>query len=529
MIIGGMASIGAAIANQVAGKDVIPTGTPQKLDVLAGGDVAVLPGTILDLAASVFSVIGAYAWASFAGQDTGNPLLNMGKAVVSIVGGALTGTIYASGMIYLLTLLLGMTLYMSLAMVAFRYFVTVIKVYVMGCLMFMQGLAGSRRLSVYAGSFLSGAIVLGAEFALVTILVGTFYSVVVGLIQFTGNWPVVLAVASSAGTLSPGPLLGALPKVAQFGFSLGMLMLLNLIAAGWLILVWKTPEVVAHYFRGQVSVSTTEMIQALKNSPTLPGQVAGGAANAVNAVAQRGPVAATFDKMMQMGGLATIAGSGSDGSMKGVAQGAMKGAMTGGAQGAAVGAAAAWFMGKRRPTPEESDAGGTIRSGSARAGQAGAAAEDSAAGASDASDSTRGRTVTTRSQYRSTGQDDSSSSEASDAPGQTRSRTITEDVRIAQTMRDWNAFVAMKAGEHGAGSSGGGQSLGAGDGAVGGGQLGGGFDNFMGEMAANTRVSKMLAQRFLYSANVGASRGHQPLPEPEHPIIQAPPLHLGER
>lgn len=531
LIIGGMAAIGAAIANQVAGASVIPTGTPATLDVLAGGQVAVLPGTILDLAASTFSVIGAYAWASFAGQDTSNPWIDSAKAVVSIVGGALTGTLFISGMIYLLTMLLGITLYATLALVAFRYFYTVIKVYVLGCLLFVQGLAGSRRLSVYGGGFLSIAITLGAEFALVTVLVGIFYHIVVGLIQFTGYWPIILNVASSAATLNPAPILATVAATAQFGFSIGMLMLLDLIAALWLILVWKVPEFVAHFFSGTVSVSTNELVQAFKNSPTLAGKFVGAGAGATNAVSQRGPVMPLFEKMMQMGGIGAIGASGANGSAKSVAEGAMKGAMVGGPEGAVIGGASAWLFGRRSAQREGADAGGTIRSGSAP-GRDGADAGAQGSATADTNDLTRSRKVTTRTQHQAAGQDDDDMSRVGEAPGQTRSRTVTEDVRLAQAVREFASLAAaMKGGQAGSGATLGASNGGRQLGALGGGdaQRSGGFAGFMEDLAANTRVSDMIARRFVYSANFAASRGHQPLPDPVGAQIAAPPLTLGER
>jgi hypothetical protein len=352
-IIGGIATIGGTIADQIAGTHLVSFVNTQF-------EFTILPGTILDLGSALFSAIATLAWNNFAGGGIAAPglvgsLVNGAKTVVAIAGGALTGTLFASGIVYLLTILAAVYVYFVCAWIAFRYFLAVLKILTLGCLAFLQGLAGSRRLSTYAGGYLSIAIVLGSEFALTVIIIGIFYGVIMGIIQSTAIWPLVANVISVSGGITATPI--AWTKTA---LSLGTLLFLDVLITVWAWSMHEVPKTVKQFFSGQLSISPQEAVRVAQASPTIGGKVMGMAGATVQSFATHGPaqtIAHTSTQLASFG----LAGASSPhrGTRAGIIDGAFRGGALGGIPGAMAGAAGSWIAGRFVPNAPRDNASTT--------------------------------------------------------------------------------------------------------------------------------------------------------------------------
>jgi hypothetical protein len=339
-IIGGIAAIGAQIANQVAGT---PIATFQNYTF----DFTIMPGTILDLGAGLYSAISSLAWAMFTGG--GSTISGPAGAIVStaaVAGSVLNGTALPNFAIYCMMEGAAIYVYFVCFFIAWRYFLAVINVFVIACLSFFQGFAGSRRLSGYAGGFLSTAIVLGAEFALTTIIVGIFYGVLIWLIQSTSLWaPVSAIIAASAAIVAP-PI-----AWAKTGINLGYLLLLDMIVTAWAMTIYSVPKKVGDYFAGRLSLAPSEAIKFASSSPTMGGKLLGAAGSTVKSFAERGPFGATLHGIGKLGSYGLIgASTNKRGTMAGAVEGAVRAGTVGGVPGAFAGAVGSWVAGKYVPT-----------------------------------------------------------------------------------------------------------------------------------------------------------------------------------
>lgn len=346
-IIGSIAAIGGQIANQVAGTQIATFAN-------YNFNFTVLPGTILDLGAALFGAISTLAWDTFAGAGSTAPgllapLQNGIQAATAIVGGALTGTLFISGILYCMMLLSAVYVYFVCGWIAWRYFLAVLRVFVLACLAFLQGFGASRRLSGYAGGFISIAIVLGAEFALTTIIVGIFYGVIVGIIQTTPIWPLIANII----TVSAGVVTAPIAWVHQ-GISLGYLLLIDMVITAWAFAMRDVPKSVSDYFASRLSIDAHGAVRSAQSSPTLGGKLLGAAGGAMENFAYRGPAQTTASHAAQVAKYGFIGASTSHrGTARGVATGAVRGGMVGGFTGAVAGAAGAWIAGRFIPKNDQ--------------------------------------------------------------------------------------------------------------------------------------------------------------------------------
>jgi hypothetical protein len=509
LIIGGIAATGASIANQVAG-------TPIATFANYRFDFTVLPGTILDLGAALFGAISTLAWDTFAGGGSTLPgpfgVVQQGaKTVVALVGGALTGTLFANGIIYLLMMLTAMYIYFVCAFIAWRYFLAVLRVFVLGCLSFLQGFAGSRRLSGYAGGFISIAIVLGSEFALTTILVGIFYGVIVGLIQSTAIWPQVSNIVAASGGVTVAPV-----AWAQNGISLGYLLLLDMITTIWAFSMYGVPKAVSDFFAGRLSVAPSETIRFAKSSPTIGGKLIGTAGSTVQAFAQRGPLQATSSKIAQIGSFGMVgASSKKRGTTAGMVDGAVRGGMLGGVTGAVAAAAGSWVAGRFIPTPQNDST--HTSNGRARAEKKPESTPQSDANASgipaahdaDATapspkkpaDATTDRTVTIKDTY------DKENAEGENAHASSKKTTSSTETTVGtpimEALKQWNAYKNPPDSEQ---------------------------EEMLREIEMNTRVGQMMARTLTYGHQYRVARGNNvPVHDEQSTALPQPRMHFGDK
>lgn len=351
-IIGGIAAIGGQIADQIAGTQIA---TFTNYDF----NFTVLPGTILDLGGALFGAIATLAWATFAGGVStapgwGSVAANAIQGTIAVVGGALTGTLFISGILYCLMMLSAVYVYFVCGWIAWRYFLSVMRVFLLACLAFLQGFGASRRLSGYAGGFVSIAIVLGAEFALTTIIVGIFYGVVVGIIQTTPIWPLISSLITNSGGVVAAAI--AWPKE---GISLGYLLLIDMVITAWAYAMRDVPKSVSDFFAGRLSIDPQGAVRSAQSSPTIGGKILGAAGGAMESFAYRGPAQTADSQAAQVAKYGFIGASTSHrGTAYGVATGAVRGGMVGGFTGAVAGAAGSWIAGRFIPKKEQESSAG---------------------------------------------------------------------------------------------------------------------------------------------------------------------------
>ena len=381
LIIGGLAAIGAQIANGTVGTNIVTFSH-------TNFHFTILPGSILDLGSALFGAISKLAFTQVAGTPSNLPGLlgtavNGAQTAIAVISGALTGTLMINIVIYVLMMLAGLYAYCVCAWVSFRYFMATIKIFAIACLSLIQGFAGSRRLSGYAGGFLSQAIIVGLDFFLSTVLVGIFYGLIIGIIQNTALWPLVANVLAIAG----GPVLGVGVAVVHTGISLGMLLLIDVSLTLWAYLMASVPKLVGDTLNGRLDVSAREAVQTFRSSPTIGGQIMGGAGRALQGAAERGPVQAAWNQGQRLGGFAFAGASSPMRGAPGLVDGALRGAAVGGVSGAAAGLAGSWVAGKfvrAAPTSGTASPGDQTTTGAAD-GAASSAARSRAAAASDPS------------------------------------------------------------------------------------------------------------------------------------------------
>lgn len=497
-------SMFADVASKVAGIDA-------SFSTSGGWNLDVLPGKIADLGVGLFSAIMA--------------MVSIGKGGFwDVLGRTLDGTVLLSFALWLFGLISALYALFVCGSIAFKYLWTVVKVYVLGCLSFIQGFAGSRRLSGIAGSYQNAAIPMGAELAVTIILVGIMWHVIVGLTQALGFQSALDFIGNPPG---PG---GTLPgHLADVAYTAASLAVLDLALTLWAYAMWRVPKDVADLFAGRIQVSNGELSQAFQSSPFLAARAAGHGMNVMEQGATHGPVAAAgtlfspvANALGRIGNLAAVgavAGSGNGEGAGAIASGAVKGFLLGGPEGAAVGAIGAAVTSRmnNKETEGGSYSGEARGDGDETAQEREAASnvnvrnEQDGSGTSDVSSEPTVDVGTTQTAKRQTIIEDDISEagggavpgdDGGDIPTRHRTRRTQVDEELVSAMRAMtaalNANTSANAQTMAAAAAGGSRSAT---------RTSSGFDP-LSEMDANISIGRMITQRALYQ------QMRQPRPQP---------------
>lgn len=487
-----------------------------------GWNLNILPGTIADLGVSLFSAIMS--------------MVSIGKGGLwDVLGRSLDGTVIASVVMWCFGLVSALWAMFVCGYIAFKYFWTVVKVYVLGCLSFIQGFAGSRRLGGIAGAYINSAIILGIEASVIIILVGLMWHVIVGLTQWLGFQQAVDAIGAAGTPFAGGIVVAHLADLAYTGAALAIL---DLVLTLWAYAMWRVPRDVAELLSGRIQVQPGEIRQAFQSSPFFAARLAGQGANVLEQGGTKGPGAAfgaavkpIGDFLGKVGNLASVgavAGSGNGGGASGLASGAVKGFLMGGPEGAIVGTIGSAVMGKLSRKESE---GGSF-SGSAddateqqdertnpnvRDAESGDGTGDvrSEASASVDGGTAKGRRNTIiEDDVSESGGDSGASANTGDLPSQHKTRRTQVDEELVTAMRAMTAALNANA-------SAGGQNMAA---AAAGGsrsatRTASGFDP-LSEMDANLSIGRMITQRAMYR------QMRPPRPEPPHRDQESAALNI---
>lgn len=465
-----------------------------------GWNLDVLPGTIADLGVSLFSAIMS--------------MVSIGKGGLwDVLGRTMDGTVIASAVMWCFGLVSALYALFVCGYISFKYFWTVVKVYVLGCLSFIQGFAGSRRLGGIAGSYINSAIILGIETAVIVILVGLMWHVIIGLTQWLGFQQALDFVQSEGTPLPAGIVVGHLADLAYTGAALAIL---DLVLTLWAYAMWRVPRDVAELLSGKIQVQPGEVRQAFQSSPFFTARLAGTGANVLEQGGTKGPGAALgaavkpigdfFGKVGDLASVGAVAGSGNGSGAAGLASGAVKGFLMGGPEGAVVGAIGSAVMGKLSHNESE---GGSY-SGSAddaaeqhdertnpnvrdaESGDGSAEVRSEASASADGGTATGRRNTIIEDDVSEGGGDTGASANTADLPSQHKTRRTQVDEELVTAMRAMTAALNANA-------SGGGQNMAA---AAAGGsrsatRTSSGFDP-LSEMDANLSIGRMITQRAMY-------------------------------
>jgi hypothetical protein len=517
----------------------------------------VLPGELLTLGAQLFTeIVGA---------------AEFGKGgIASLFMEAATGDIFFETVIFVIAFLSGCWAFFVMAYASYRLWLSLAKVYIIAPLSFLQGLAGSRRLSPMSGSFISGAIILGLEVCTTFILTGLLYNIIAKMSA---------KFSFAAGSVVTNPpwyctLPIAAPFCAAYGGSaikLGELVAINLVLTLFAWAIRDVPRIVRDALEGRFSMSPQEVTAVMASSPSMAARAIGHGMNTVNAGASGGAPAA-FRQAVQpavdagkavVGGAAMVALGAATGGVgaAAVATAAARGGMLGGARGAVLSAAGKAVAGEKMAAAKSAHAGGetgTITSAASSAASAASKSQKTTTGATDGDfagagggggagqDSDAHRTVSVDTDYQA---DAGSAPPAPDVDGASqRSRTTTIDENIQRGGQGGTAAsggaggggslgagspsgaAATAGSSSGSGGAAGGSGFGGGGGGGGGGGSAGGAGGAIGQMAqeldSHMSVGKMFAMKALY---MNARTPPPPPPPPDERSASLPISVVGNR
>jgi hypothetical protein len=499
----------------------------------------VLPANLLTLGAGLFSeIVGA---------------AEFGKGgILSLLVQGLTGDVIFETAIFIFAVISGGWAFLVLAYAAFRLWMALGKVYILAPLSFLQGLAGSRRLSPMSGSFISGAIILSCEVLTTFVLTGLLYNAI-NLIQ-TKFHIVETTVVSTVPTWCSNPLLA--PFCSTYSGStikLGSLIAVNIVMTMFAWFIRDVPRLVRDALEGRFTVSPQEVSAVLAASPSMTARAMGHGLNIASAGAQSGTGAAfntavkpAVDGAKQVAGAAAMVGVGALTGGTGAAaigMAAGRGAMMGGGRGAMLAGAGRAMFGERLAAAKAAAAGGeegTITSAvsdGASAGRGGSSSGAAPAGAHDideslvgsgggsvgsssgASDADQSRTVSVDTEYQTDNGTPPPIPDVDGAAQRTRTTTIDDLQQRGSQSSGSGSFSSS-----GSGWSGGGSRSGGGGGSSGG--AGGIMGELSNEMNAHMTLGKMFAMRALYMT---ARPPTPPPPPPDERSASVPLSVAGNR
>jgi hypothetical protein len=482
-----------------------------------------LPGTIADMGVGLFSSI--MATVSF-GQG----------GLLGWAAGILDGKVIASACLWIFALFSAVYALAVCVSIALRFFWIFVKAFVLGLMSFIQGLAGSQRLSGLAGSFLNSSLVLGLEVCLTIIMVGLPYHFIMGLIQVLGFGNAVLDV--STAPVMMGPILDTLASTVM---TAGALVILNIVLSIWAYAVFRVPRDLAELFAGRINVSQQEIRHAFSSSPLAGAGAVGGGLGMVDTGAREGlggmaksagsAIAAPFMKIGQMSAMGMMAGGGAEnGGAEGAMSGAVRGFAMGGPEGAVAGAIAGAVMGginqRRRQDAEE---GGSISgdeaegdqemsptraSSSSQTGEGGRITSEAADGDDVGGDgeavaaATKARTVNIEDNVNDI-QGDAGAAGGGDAPDVHKRRRVQIDDDIVTRLNA--AAAALQRGASAMEAAAAGSSAGGGGGKPASRTSSG--SNILDQLQTDMSTGDMLMRRFIYS---NSQKSPPPGPVPDH-------------
>ncbi|MHB8140722.1 MAG: hypothetical protein ACYDHD_05635 [Vulcanimicrobiaceae bacterium] len=505
-IITGLAAIGGMIGGQPYAVQL--TSSPNL-------NLNLLPGTLINLGTTLYAAIVTSVTIKTQGWQWWLNALD-GQALVNFF-------IYISG------ILTGITALFAMLYVAFRLWISTLKIYLLGIMTFMQGFAGSRRLTSLSGGFLSGALVLGLELAFTVAVSGLFYTIIQKETPLL-NLPVAHVSSGNYCGLNIILCTGTVTVV-----KLGFLALINATVALFVWAVREAPRMVNDVISGRLTMTGQEAIQRLSSSNSALLRGLGHIGQTAQVGAERGAMAGiqqgikpvtdavgSTAKMVMIAGIGAATGGVG---LAGVTEAAgMGGVLGGGFGGAMAGAAGKMAMGKMMAgeaasTEAVATEGGTISQGAeaeagstvqpetsnTATGQPGT--EDTVGSGGDSDSAEQSASATRRVDVQTQFDDDPTEIPETNIPNAT-----------AQARRRVQVDTDVASSTHGAMGSGGASSMGsAGGGAVPGGLNNGGVAGMLKGIAPNMSLGRMFAYKMMYAA--GRQQPPPPPPNEESAVI----------
>ncbi|HVA29004.1 MAG TPA: hypothetical protein VNF68_12550, partial [Candidatus Baltobacteraceae bacterium] len=364
------------------------------------GGLTLLPGEIIVMGGDMFTQL-----LQLGTTGQGGILGIIGTVIDTVVtGDALDPIMTAIG--YIVTLISAVTCFIVCGYIAVRYALTIMQVLYFAVFSFFQAALGSNRFAGIGGSFVDGAISLGAELGMVAAFAGIGEVMIKGAIGYTPSNPFVTLI----------PYVGTGAKAA----SIGVMLVLDALLVFWAFMVRSAPDFAQRLLHGGFSANMGQLSSALSGSSNPIARMAGGGMSTLETGATRGGghlAAQTASKLA--GGAAQVAlgaagGIGKSGGTA-AAHGALQGMMMGGIPGAVLGGLGGMIGSKAAHQLKKGDGAGggdgasadSMRGsgrssgpdsmrGSDRATRTGASAGVDAAAAGGSGDTTRTQTVTTQ-------------------------------------------------------------------------------------------------------------------------------------
>ena len=295
-----------------------------------------LPGTLLDMGGQLFgSIIGTTIMAP--------------HGILNFVVNAANGQIIVQSIIGVLGLCSAFWVFFAFAYAAFKLLMTILKTYLFATLSLLQGLAGSHRLSGYAGGFFSGALVLGIEIFLTMAICGLFAKTMAFEQSFfqaayQANSPVQACGHFFNDPSQILPCIGSLTGITTSAINMGALAAVDASAFFFLWALRDVPKLASDVISARFTMSGQEAIAAMKGSPSLVMQGAGWAAGTVEKGASSGvggfasealaPAKKLAEKAVQLGATVAIGAATGGVGLAGTATAAGTGFLMGGGEGA---------------------------------------------------------------------------------------------------------------------------------------------------------------------------------------------------